>query len=121
MKEYSEIVITAFATFTKTVDLMKATGLSKTTVVRYKQDSHLQELANERRLQIVKESVYKMQSELTKCVDTLVKIRDNEEINPQIRIYACNSIMNHCRDFTLSVDVMERVEALEKMEEESES
>lgn len=118
MKEYSEVVITAFATYTRTVDLMKATGLSKSTIVKYKNDSHLRELAEERRLQVVKESVYKMQSELTKCVDTLVEIRDNTENNPQIRVYACNCIMNHCRDWTLSVDVMERIEALERIEED---
>lgn len=118
MKKYSEIVITAFATYTKTADLIKATGLSRTTIVKYKKDSHLMELAEERRLQVVKESVYKMQSELTKCVDTLVQIRDDAEVNPQIRIYACNSIMNHCRDFTLSVDVLDRIEALERMEQD---
>lgn len=116
--EYSEVVITAFATFTRTVDLMKATGLSQTTICKYKKDTRLLTLASERRLQIVKESVYKMQSELTKCVDTLVKIRDNEEVNPQVRIYACNSIMNHCKEFTVSVDIIERIEALEKNEEE---
>lgn len=116
--KYSEVVVSAFATFTKTSELMKATGLSKATIVRYKKDSHLIELAEERRLQVVQESVYKMQSELTKCVDTLVQIRDNTEVNPQTRVYACNCIMNHCRDWTLSVDVMERVEALERMEED---
>ncbi len=120
MNTYSERVITAFATYTKTVDLVKATGLSKSTIVRYKKDSHLLELAEERRLQVVKESVYKMQSELTRCVDTLVQIRDSAEVNPQIRVYACNCIMNHCRDWTLSVDVMERVEALEKIGEDDE-
>lgn len=115
---YSELVITAFATFTKTSDLMKATGLSRTTIVRYRKDSELMELAEERRLEVVKESVYKMQSELTKCVDTLVQIRDDTEVNPQIRVYACNCIMNHCRDWTLSVDVLQRVEALERIEED---
>ena len=118
MKNYSEVVITAFATYTKTSDLMKATGLSRTTIVKYRKDSHLIKLAEERRLQVVQESVYKMQSELTKCVDTLIHIRDDKEVNPQIRVYACNCIMNHCRDWTLSVDVLERVEALERMEED---
>lgn len=117
--KYSEVVISAFAIYQKTTDIMKATGLSKTTVCKYKKDSHLLELAEERRLQIVKESVYKMQSELTKCVDTLIEIRDNTENNPQIRVYACNCILNHCRDWTLSVDVMERVEALERISEEN--
>ena len=114
--EYSEVIISAFATYTKTVDLMAATGLSKTTIVRYKKDSHLMELARERRLLVVKEAVYKMQSEVMKCVDTLVEIRDDTSVNPQIRMYACNSIMNQCKDFTMSVDVIERIEALERTE-----
>lgn len=118
MKEYSEVIISAFAVYTRTVDLMKATGLSKATIVKYKKDTRLMELAEERRLQVVKESVYKMQSELTKCIDTLVALRDSPEVNPQVRVSACNSIMNHCRDFTLSVDVIERLEALERMEED---
>lgn len=117
MRNYSELVITAFATFTKISDLMSVTGLSRSTIIRYKKDDHLKELAEERRLQVVKEAVYKMQSELTKCVDTLVQIRDDTSVNPQIRVTACNCILNHCRDWTLSVDIMERVEALEKMEE----
>ena len=118
MKEYSEIVITAFATYTRNIDLMKATGLSKSTIVKYKKDRKLLELAAERRLQVVRESVYKMQSELTKCVETLVKIRDNEEVNSQIRIYACNCIMNQCKDWTMSIDVLERLQALEEIAKE---
>lgn len=113
MKRYSEEVITAFATYTRTCDLVNATGLARGTIVKYKKDKELLRLADERRRQIVKQSVFKMQSELTKCVNTLVEIRDNTTINPQIRVYACNCIMNHCKDFTLSVDVMERIEELE--------
>ncbi|SFB86903.1 hypothetical protein [Butyrivibrio sp. YAB3001] len=120
MKEYSEIVIAAFATFTKTVDLMNATGLSKSTIVKYKKDEQLKGLAQERRQQIVKESVYKLQSELTKCVDVLAKIRDDTSINPQVRVYACNSIMSHWKEFTLTVDLIERIERLEQIENENE-
>ena len=114
--KYTELVITAFATYTKTVDLMNVTGLSKQTIVNYKKDKKLLKLAEERRLQIVRQATYKMQSELTKCVDTLVSIRDNEENNPQIRVYACNCIMNHCKDWTLSVDVLDRLQALEQLQ-----
>lgn len=112
--KYSEVVINAFATYTKTVDLIQATGLSKGTICKYKRDSELMKLAQERRNQVVKEAVYKMQSELTKSVDVLVSIRDNEDVNAQTRAYVCNLLLNHCRDWTLSVDILERVEALEK-------
>lgn len=113
MRKYSELVITAFATYTSTTDLSNITGLSRSTIVKYKKDNYLQELADERRMQIIKESVYKMQSQLTKCVDTLIEIRDNEELNPQTRIYATNCLMNHCKDWTITADIVDRVEKLE--------
>lgn len=118
MKKYSEIVITAFATYTRTIDLMKATGLSKDTICKYKKDNNLRELAEERRTQVIRESVNKMQSELTKCVETLCEIRDNTELNPQVRVYACNCIMNQCKDWTVSVDIINRIEALERSGED---
>ena len=118
MMKYSEVVISAFATYTKTTDLVKATGLSKNTIVRYKKDTHLMEIANERRCQIVKGSVYKMQGMLSKCVDTFERIIDDPDVNPQTKVYAINSLMNHCREFTLTVDIIERLEALERKGED---
>lgn len=118
MKKYSELIINSFAMYTRTVDLMRETGLCKNTICQYKKDKRLLELANERRLQVVKESVYKMQSELTKSVEVLASLRDNEEVNAQTRAYCCNLLLNHCRDWTLSVDLLERVEALEKAQNE---
>ena len=120
MKEYSEKVITAFAIYQKTSDLVKVTGLSRSTIVRYKKDESLLKLATERRLQAVKQSVYKMQSELFKCVEVLSGIRDNTEARPEVRVLACNSIMNQCKDWTLSVDVLERLEALELAQKDTE-
>lgn len=117
MKKYSEIVISAFATYTRTNDLMKATGLSRKTIDRYRKDSELLEVASVRRMDVIRESVYKMQSELTKCVDTLTKIRDDEEVSPQTRLYACNCLLNQCKEYTVSVDILNRLEALEKREE----
>ena len=117
--KYSELIINAFATYTRTIDLANATQLSRQTIIKYKKDEELQKLADERRMQVVKESVYKMQSELTKCVDTLVKIRDDEENNAQVRIYACNCIMNHCKEWTLSIDVLDRLQALEALQNKS--
>lgn len=111
---YSEKIITAFAMYRKTSDLVRETGLSRGTVLKYRKDKELIALANERRLDIISGAVFKMQSELTKCVDMLVMIRDDPEINPQIRVHACNALMNHCREWTLTADVIARVEALER-------
>ena len=115
MKEYSEIVINAFTLYTRTIDLMNVTGLSRSTIVKYKKDNGLLRLVNERRGEVIKEAGYNMQSELTKTVKTLVSIRDNEEVNAQTRAYVCNLLLTHCREWTQSVDIIERLEALEKV------
>lgn len=118
MKAYSEIVINAFTLYTRTTDLITATGLCKSTIVKYKKDNELLKIVNERRGQVIKGAVYKMQSELVKTVDTLVSIRDNEEVNAQTRAYVCNLLLSHCRDWTQSVDILERLEALERIEKD---
>lgn len=118
--QYSEKVITAFALYSKTSDLIKETGLSRSSVVRYKKDKELLRLAEERRLQAVRQSLHKMQFELLKSVEVLTEIRDNEKTAPQVRVLACNSLLNQCKDWTLSVDVLERLEALERAQNGSE-
>ena len=119
MKKYNEDVINAFALYQRTVDLMKATGLSHTTIVKYKKDEELLELANQRRGEIIKTTVNRLQGEMINSLRVLCKIRDNERVNPQVRVSACNSIFNNCRAWTETVDILERVEALEKKERET--
>lgn len=111
---YSDELIMAFVTYTRTVDLMRVTGLSKQTIVKYKHSKALQTVVNEHRQEIISTCVRKLQTQLTKCVDTLASIRDDTNNNAQTRINACNSLMNHCRDWTLTCDVLDRLQALER-------
>ncbi len=114
MKQYSEIVITAFATYRKTVDLMNATGLSRTTIGKYKKDGELMALADARRVEIVRESVDRMRNEMLKSVEALAEIRDDKEVNPQTRAYSANSLLTHAKDWITTVEILARVEALEQ-------
>lgn len=116
---YNDKVILAFVTYTRTVDLMNATGLSKQTIVKYKKDEKLKKLVDDYRGQILRESLTKMQMEVKKNVETLVKIRDDDETPPQAKINACNSLMSHCKDWTIAIDVLNRLQALESSIDES--
>lgn len=116
---YSESVILAFARFTRSSDLVRETGLSKTTITRYRKDAELQRLAAERRMDIVRGAVYQLQSELTKSVETLAKVRDDPKVNAQVRVYAANCILNHYRDYSFALDISERVAALERAAKEA--
>ncbi len=116
--KYGEKIITAFAIYHRTVDLMKATGLSKGTVVKYKKDSELMELAGQRRKEMLQTAVHKMEHELYNTVQTLCRIRDDKSVNPQVRVSASNTLLNHFHSLKVTLEFEDRIEALEKAEEE---
>ena len=68
MKEYPESLITAFLTSYKPAEIMKLTGISKTKYYRLKRDPDFQKILTERRTELVKSAVMKMESYLTEDV-----------------------------------------------------
>ena len=118
MKQYDEKIILYFAMFHRTVDLMNATGLSKNTICKYKKDKHLMELARERREELLQSAVHRLECELFNTINVLCKIRDRESVNPQTRVSACNTILNHFQGLKTTLEITERLEALERSGEE---
>lgn len=117
MKQYDEKIILYFAMFHRTVDLMKATGLSKNTICKYKKNKEFMELAKQRRDELLQSAVHRMECELFNTINVLCKIRDKESINPQTRVSACNTILNHFQSLKVTLEFSERLEALERMGE----
>ena len=111
---FTEDVISAFLEHDKISDVMRTTGLSRNTVTRYRDDPQLQDILNQRRVQIIRRSVQKMQQSLTDCVNVLNRIISNDKISPQIRVNAIQVMMSQCKSWTETVDLVERVEALER-------
>lgn len=115
-KNYSEKVINAFLENDKVVDIMSATGLSRSTIERYRADSKLQRILSERKAVFVEAAVLKMQKTLSESADVLHRIIKNEEISPQVRVNAIQVLFTQCRSWTETADILKRLEALE-MEE----
>ena len=111
---FTEDVISAFLEHDKISDVMRITGLSRNTVTKYRDDPQLQDILNQRRVQIIRRSVQKMQQSLTDCVNVLNRIISNDKISPQIRVNAIQVMMSQCKSWTETVDLVERVEALER-------
>ena len=114
MKKYDDNLIMCFAVYHRTMDLVKATGYSRATIDRYKKDSVLMRLAEERRKEIIETAVHKMEYELYSTINTLCKIRDNKGVNPQVRVSACNTILNHYHPLRESLEIDRRLDELEK-------
>lgn len=115
-KNYSEKVINAFLENDKVVDIMSATGLSRSTIERYRADPELQRILSERKAAFIEAAVLKMQKTLSESADVLQRIIKNEEVKPQTRVNAIQVLFTQCRNWTETADILKRLEVLE-MEE----
>ncbi len=115
-KGYSETVIAAFLKYDKLSDIIKETGLSRNTVAKYRDDPLLQEILANRRMEIIRSSVNKMQDSMNECVDVLQTIIRDKEVSAQTRVNAVQIMLNQCKVWTETTDILTRLKALENAE-----
>ena len=120
MKQYPEELITAFLTSCKPAEIMKLTGISKTKFYRLKRDKIFQKILTERRTELVKTAVLKMESYLNEDVEILQKIIRKEDISDQVRINGINLLMSQLATWKQTTDILERLQALEDAQTNSE-
>ena len=120
MKAYPESLITAFLTSYKPAEIMKLTGISKTTYYRLKRDPAFQRILTQRRSEIIRSAVLKMESYLNEDVEILQKIIRKEDISDQVRINGINLLMSQLATWKQTTDILERLQALEDAQTNSE-
>ena len=116
-KNYSETVIEAFLRYDKIVDIMKATGLSRSTLMRYRDSPDFQKILSDRRTVYVEAAVTKMQSFMCEGVEMLQKIIRDKGVNPQVKVNAIQILFTQCRNWSETVDILKRLEALENADD----
>lgn len=112
-----ERVIGAFLNNFRMVDVMKETGLSKTTVYKIRRDPEFQKVIRERKEAILKTAVNKMQGYLTKDVEILQQIIEDPDTSAQTKVNAIQTLMNQLRDWTTTTDILKRLEAIQNPSE----
>ncbi len=117
-RTYTENIIEAFLEHDKISEIMRITGLSRNTLTRYRDDPQFQDILNQRRVQIIRRSVQKMQQSLSDCVNVLNRIINDETISPQIRVNAIQTMLSQCKTWTETADLAERIAALERRSDE---
>ena len=113
-----ERIIGAFLTNFRMVDVMRETGLSKNTCYKIRNDPDFQKVIRERKEAILKTAVNKMQGYMIRDVEILQEIIEDPETSAQVKINAIQTILNQLRDWTTSVDILKRLEALQKASED---
>ncbi len=110
----NEVVISALLTEPTIGKAAEKCGLSQRQIYeRMKQPSFRQEY-NRAKRQVLESVTNALQSRLTAATETAIQIMQDKETSPQTRLSAANLIFNQCQKLTETVDVLDRLESLEK-------
>lgn len=118
-KKYDERLINAFCQATKRDEIMKLAQIGKIKYYNLRADPDFMKAVNERRADIVKEAVLKMEGFITEDVSRLQEIIRNEETAPQIRVNAINLLMTQLANWRTATDIEARLLALEEQVEKT--
>ena len=110
---HDERVIGAFLNNYRMVDVMKETGLSKNTVYKIRNDPEFQKVIQKRKEAILKTAVNKMQGYLTRDVEILQEIIEDQDTSAQTKVNAIKVMLDQLRDWTTTTDILRRLEALQ--------
>ena len=76
------------------------------------------ELYAQAKTDMLRVATSKLQGQVTKAINTLAEIRDNQEAPYQTRANCAVSILQYAARFTETTDIMERLEAIEELQRE---
>lgn len=119
MKEYPESLITAFLTSFKANEIMKVTGISKTKYYRLKNDPDFQKILTDRRSELIREAVLKMESYLSEDVEILQGIIRDQNTRDQVKVNAIQLLMSQLGQWKQITELIARIEALEDAESQN--
>jgi hypothetical protein len=112
-KIYSERLIGAFVSETKRDKILELAGIGKGKYYRLKSDPDFIKVVNERRAEIVREAVLRMEAYLSEDVDRLQEIIRDPETKDQIRINAIQLLMSQLANWRTITDIEGRLLTLE--------
>lgn len=120
MKTYDEALITAFLTSYKPKEIMELTGISKTKYYRLKRDPDFQRIITQRRAEIIKSAVLKMESYLTEDVEILQSIIRKADASDQVKINGINLLMSQLNQWKTTSEILDRLQVLEDSQTKNE-
>ena len=109
--------ITAFAQHAKRKDILQAAGISRARFERLRADPEFMQLVNEMRTEILSDVVRKLEQHLSEAAEELAMIIGDHETASQVRLNAIQILFNSYSRLADRVDIMRRLDALEKLQE----
>lgn len=94
--------------------ICKALSITKQTYYNYINDDAVSREIFNIRCNMLSNTTNYLQSCLNECSKVLMKIIQNQETPPQVKINAINSIFNNCNKLTEQVDILAKINNIEQ-------
>lgn len=114
LKNYSEKTINAFLTCNKISEIMKETGLGRTTIDRLRKDPVFQNILAERREAMLQGALDTMREQLQPAARRLIEIIEDPETPKQTAVNAIATLFTTVRNMTELCEYGKRIASLEE-------
>ena len=108
-----ELIILALLEQPSIKKASETAGVSQKTIYNKLENEDFKRKYDRYKTKIIKHQLSRLQGLLAESVETQKEIMLDKEVNPSIRLQASNYIFNNCLKLTETVEVVERIQALE--------
>ncbi|MVB11348.1 hypothetical protein CAFE_20620 [Caprobacter fermentans] len=121
MRVNEEKLIAALLSSNSTKEASLKSGVAERTIYTYKQKPEFKQRLNQAKTEMLEMTVAKLSNSTAEATEVLADVMKDKEANPQTRIYAARSVLEFAAKYTDTVDVAQRLEALERRQAENSS
>lgn len=114
MKPKDEQILSALLSCGSISEAEKISGVSRTTIYNRLADDEFKSEYDHRRKEALNEACAALQATLTKAVDTIKGIMQDESTAPQVRLNASALILQNCLKYTEQAEILSRLDEIEK-------
>ena len=110
-----DILVQAFLTCPNISEISKMTEIPRPTIYTVIRSESFQRKYSKARNEAVTGAIAYLQGKLGECAAVLVNTATDSEVPAQIRVNAANAALSQCSQWTKNVDMIERLETMERM------
>lgn len=93
-------------------------GISRVTANNYLKEPSFRIALDEKRAECMNDAVRYMQGKLSMCSESLVQMIQDNSTPAAVKVQAINAVFNNCRNMIETSEIIQRLNAIEKMMED---
>lgn len=120
-KVNTEKLISALISCNTIKEASQQSGVPERTIYTYMQKPDFKQQLNEAKNKMLERTIAKLSSSTTEAADVLNEIMNDKAANPQVRVSSARSVLEFASKYTETLDIVQRLEALERQSAENSS